>query len=871
MGLTSIPGKHHFTLGTIPFRVQAQRYQKYTVTPFAPRVAAEDPSHSTLDAWQAETWTDWSHGFGFIKSLDKQGYDNTAGALTTYNPGLLTMSAQVLVPAGTTGVAHNCFAVYSNNWYSGLASAYSSSTVAKYNRTTDSWEAVTGAGYPTVAITDMCVFSDTTGNPELAIACADGLYYYDGSTFSEPVAGLDCKYLAVAGGYAWHSTYTTSANKASVRYSSDPQAAWSDYVKVGSTAHAITNLAAFAGRLYICKTDGVYYVDPTQPDVAYPAALFPDEIHDNNGKVFVANGGYLYFNIRATLWKLSPTHALADVTPPPFGWEYPLLTHASFQGGCSAGKHLWVLAQATRDSTTNCSLLAYDGIGWHRAHQGLSSLNNHLAYDVADGDNPRIWLARSSGAARYMQMRGDSLIPYANFDITAQGVLHTSQITFDMDMIEKHWRSVQLESPQLYAQTKVATVAEHFKDAPGPTGWDDFSSISNLSTVDGAAAEAIIDILATSQIHFGGFGFTIPTNATIVGVKFQAVLAMSGTANTVNDTHIFLSTGDDLSIADTGSDQAGSNSITVGGGKDWVTVSVGSSSSVWGATLTPAIVNGTLGVHMTWTPTAGFTLGDTWRADQVLMTVYYHYGGTGDFTNDVGGSIAVYYYLDESPIGHLLGTLTQPNLQRYTTYDFPEASGTLDSATSTTVTDNALNQAAGYWAEATLYLLAGTGAGQSRKVLGSTAAGVLTLDSAFTTTPDSTTIYRLSWSSKSIRLKYVFSTTVASKTPVLLASTLRYLPRPDQKNGWRITVPIPRETRWGTGAAATRRGPMALQQLINNWRGFKTPLPFVDVDESSYTVLITEATFRPTGVDSTAQGGDINSWEWEASLVLVQV
>src|SRR3972149_6513309 len=84
-------------------------YREFVVPPVAPRVAAQNPSHGTLDAWQSETITDWSHGFGFTDALDMQGYQITSGNVDTRIPHELRLFATVNAVAEPTQVV-NCMA-----------------------------------------------------------------------------------------------------------------------------------------------------------------------------------------------------------------------------------------------------------------------------------------------------------------------------------------------------------------------------------------------------------------------------------------------------------------------------------------------------------------------------------------------------------------------------------------------------------------------------------------------------------------------------------------------------------------------------------------------------------------------------------------
>lgn len=79
-----------------------------------------------------------------------------------------------------------------------------------------------------------------------------------------------------------------------------------------------------------------------------------------------------------------------------------------------------------------------------------------------------------------------------------------------------------------------------------------------------------------------------------------------------------------------------------------------------------------------------------------------------------------------------------------------QAAGTVSSATSGAVTlDAAASTVADAYVGSTLTIVSGTGAGQSSTISAYTAAKVATLDSAFTITPDTTSLYEVTKASTS--------------------------------------------------------------------------------------------------------------------------
>lgn len=75
-----------------------------------------------------------------------------------------------------------------------------------------------------------------------------------------------------------------------------------------------------------------------------------------------------------------------------------------------------------------------------------------------------------------------------------------------------------------------------------------------------------------------------------------------------------------------------------------------------------------------------------------------------------------------------------------------EMRGKATAATANTLTVEGYQQntvQAGYYTMCDIEIIAGTGAGQIRKITDSTLGGVLTVDSDWTTTPDNTSIYKI--------------------------------------------------------------------------------------------------------------------------------
>ena len=172
MAYSNIGSVYDVELGGVGLLTVPGAYAVYSITPFAPRIAVENPSHATLDAYQSFTINNWSHGFGFVNQVDVSGYDFAVGNIDTRQPyALLLFSKQTTL--GNPAQQINCFQDFGGYLYAGLQTASGNSTLWKYDPTANTWAAETTTGYPTTAVTDLLAGQDASGNNLLFIALSD--------------------------------------------------------------------------------------------------------------------------------------------------------------------------------------------------------------------------------------------------------------------------------------------------------------------------------------------------------------------------------------------------------------------------------------------------------------------------------------------------------------------------------------------------------------------------------------------------------------------------------------------------------------------------------------------------------------------------
>lgn len=163
----------------------------------------------------------------------------------------------------------------------------------------------------------------------------------------------------------------------------------------------------------------------------------------------------------------------------------------------------------------------------------------------------------------------------------------------------------------------IATSATSPGTAASVAGSDvDWSNPSNALASDNSYATASLpDGFGSDVLLLTNFGFSIPTNATILGVLVEVEASRSGG-------------GANLTIGGNLYNSGATIGNTVGGQATVTTsdayISHGSATNLWGANLTPSTINGsTFGVGITIQNFFGGSTS-TARVDHVRMTVYYY-------------------------------------------------------------------------------------------------------------------------------------------------------------------------------------------------------------------------------------------------------
>lgn len=158
----------------------------------------------------------------------------------------------------------------------------------------------------------------------------------------------------------------------------------------------------------------------------------------------------------------------------------------------------------------------------------------------------------------------------------------------------------------------------------GSIGWSNLLNgvSSNNSYISCGTLLGILASAQTNYIQASGYGFAIPSTATVCGIEVRVERNAAGllVGSSVTDKNVFLMKG---------GTQVGSNHASGSGwsGSDGVDI-YGNSADLWGTTWTPAQINATnFGVFFSAQMNAGLaSLFLTANVDAISVTVYYNAG-----------------------------------------------------------------------------------------------------------------------------------------------------------------------------------------------------------------------------------------------------
>ena len=435
-----------------PYRIDLTSYQRRDIVDFSPRASTATGasiSYSELGLYQTLTQEDFRHGFGFYRFTDAAGYQRTEGDMDTRHPGLV-MRHTKSVSSETDNNLKNGGVTFGSTFYT-----WGTDAVRKY--ASGSWSESLGDDTNYLIVGSGYIFALRNGDRVQKSS--------DGASWSN--AGLDgtppndMKIAAMHGGMIWFAQDGTSF----VHYDDTEDlstlegngTADANAVTVGPGGLEIKNMLSFANALYVARADGLWVVNQDDEFKARQVLNFSAETHADNFRSMVVFQGALYFPIRHRIYRWTGS-TIVDVTPQRLDDTFPFNQFAEYDNFISRGNYLYCTAKTDETSYTQ-SILAYDGVGWHRLMDPIAgSTSDEISMMALDPANDYIWfhLNKSTDETHYIQLRPKSNFPKESFSTSGNHYWYSSIHDMGFRKVTKSLRSIEFETDNCDANNTIS-------------------------------------------------------------------------------------------------------------------------------------------------------------------------------------------------------------------------------------------------------------------------------------------------------------------------------------------------------------------------------------------------------------------------------
>ena len=573
------------TLDSETYKIDIASYRVRDIVDFAPRAAEPGGSiiHSELGLYQPYLKTDFRHGFGFMWEEDALGYLNTENELDTRHKGLIMMMTQSVDTGGVAAPMQGFTSViglgttddttpleYIMTWGSDGAQRAPSTgtqTWAAFETSDTLVNYTNEINYILETNNYIHIFpsidsgvSDSWGRPIRILKSGNPVATDSGAQFQ---TGLD----TAAENYQWaimHEgrIFAGKAGMSQIHHTanenlSDLEGTVADpnVILIGGDL-PIPRARTYLGKLLLGRHDGLFQVDMGAGSGGGGSARrildFSSQTSANNFRFMEVYNNKLVFPIRDTIYMWNGA-TLSDITPPFLSDTFPFVTYGRFDNGVSVGRFLFITAR-TNESSYQEDILAWDGVGWHKLAEVLTSAGTGeitaMGYDV---NNNYLWYSTDEGTdtVQYIQFQDLSEFPYANFATSGQHRYTSSRMGMGFRRVTKSSPSLIVEAAgslsstiylEVHYQLDGGTIYE-WGDSSGNTGnaagHITSAGVTTLTNPEGTAAgqetieynyiQIIIDFVtdnsALSPILEGYTLRFIMRPATLYGHFFNIVAA----------------------------------------------------------------------------------------------------------------------------------------------------------------------------------------------------------------------------------------------------------------------------------------------------------------------------------------------------------
>jgi hypothetical protein len=291
----------------------------------------------------------------------------------------------------------------------------------------------------------------------------------------------DMKIATIHGGYMWFAedgnSFVHYAQELDLSDLEGDGKSDTNVIVVGPGGLEVKNMISFANALYVARADGLWVVNQDGEFNARQVLNFSAETHEDNFRSMVVFQGALYFPIRHRIYRWTGS-TIVDVTPQRIDDTFPFIQYGEYDNFISRGAYMYCTARTDQanDLATE-SILAYDGMGWHRMLDPITSAasDSRITMLALDPANDYIWYHTdtSSDATKYIVLRDKSEFPAKSFTTSGSHFWFSSIHDMGFRKVTKSLRSITFETDNC-ASNRTITVTYSLDGATFTS--DDLSS-----------------------------------------------------------------------------------------------------------------------------------------------------------------------------------------------------------------------------------------------------------------------------------------------------------------------------------------------------------------------------------------------------------
>lgn len=449
-----------------PYKVELSSYKSKDLTDFSPRSSTPGGGivFGEMGLYQVLVMTDWSHGFGFqwmTEAGASAGYLRSTGNIDTRHMGIATLMTQATA-CDSAAEQKNGFMLFDDKLFAWTDHGGRVTDTNLADTATPAW----GEAEP--LSTSAAIHTAWSNGKYLFVFPDDERPYYttnptsvssDWTGTGADSAQIDFLWIAHNDGfiYAGRQLDANGLNGNHVHYSdavdlSDLYSVASDdpgILYAGVDGMQVLGAFAFLGDLDFRRPDGIFKMDRDKSAIRKALDYADQTSSENFATGVVFNNAYVY-PVRNTIYSWNGLR-VTNITPPRLTDTFPYTTYGRFRNFVPVGSYLFMTAR-TNETTYTESILAWDGVGYHRLLDPIADGDGTITAMYFDTSRNYLWFHVHKAASEntyYIPFQDNGEFAFAKFPTTGTHSIISSRIDAGFRRVYKSTPSILIEGTNL--------------------------------------------------------------------------------------------------------------------------------------------------------------------------------------------------------------------------------------------------------------------------------------------------------------------------------------------------------------------------------------------------------------------------------------